>query len=96
MQREGVTISTKGRDHKMHFVLHEPTDEVHVSGEAIQPRDNQRGTGCSRFFQCRGQPRSQEERVLAGARLDVLIPRFDLEPFTFPKGLDVVSLRRQP
>jgi hypothetical protein len=35
MQREVVTVSTQCCNDKMHFALHEPSDEVHVARETI-------------------------------------------------------------
>ena len=47
MQREIVEIVSELGDDKVHLLLDEPTDEMHIAREAVKPGDNQR-TMCQR------------------------------------------------
>jgi hypothetical protein len=53
VQGELVTVSTECCHDKMHFVFHEPGDEVHVSRQAVDPRDDQRAPRRVRLLESR-------------------------------------------
>ena len=96
MQREVVAVSTERRNDEMHPVLHESGDEVHVARQAVEPRDDQRAAREPRLLQGCRKPRAQQQRILSGAGLNILIPGFDREPFARTERFNVMALRRKP
>jgi hypothetical protein len=96
VQCEVVAVATKGSNNEMHPVLHEPGDEVHVSRQAVEPRDDQRATGRLCLPQRCRKPRSQKQRIGSRAGLHILVPGSDYEPFAQRERFDLMALRGQP
>jgi hypothetical protein len=95
VQSEFVTVSAERCDNEVHFVLHEAGDEVNVSREPIEPRNNEWATRSPSLLQTRCESCPQQQRVLATASLNILMPSFDGESFALAERLNVISLRSQ-
>ena len=61
VEREVVTISAQLGHDKMHLVLHESGNEVHVSRQTVEPRNKQRAAPRLRILECRGKSWAQEQ-----------------------------------
>jgi hypothetical protein len=96
VQGEVVTVFTEGRDNEMYLVLHEPGDEVHVSRQAVEPRDHQWAARATSLLERCCKARAQQKRILSSTGLNILIPRFDPETFARSERFNVTTLRRQP
>src|SRR5215831_5679957 len=92
VQHELIAISSKCGDDKVHAVLHQATYEVHVAGQTVEPRDDERTSGRLCGFQCRCKSRSQQQRICSRPGLHILMPGRDSEPFALTKDFDLVTL----
>jgi hypothetical protein len=80
----------------VHFVLDEAADEMDVSRQSVEPRDNQWATKLAGLLQGGGETGSKQQRICSGASLNILMPRFDGKTFVGCKRDNGVSLGVKP
>jgi hypothetical protein len=88
-----VHVATEHGDREVHLVLHEPSDEVYVPRQSVEPRDNEWTARGARLLKSCRKTRPQQRRVLSGARLNILMPGGDRESFALSKILNVETFR---
>ena len=72
-----VAIAPERGDDEVHAVLHEPADEVHVSRQAIKPRDDEGAPSRLCLLKRCRKPRLEEQGIRSRAGLDILVPGID-------------------
>ena len=95
VQCEMIHVATKLGNDEVHLAFHEPSDEVHVSGQSVETRDYEWTAPLARLLERCSQAWSQQDRIFSGTGLDVAVPGCDAESLALAKVLNVEALSSQ-
>jgi hypothetical protein len=96
MQHEGVNVGAQLGHEERHAVDHEARDEMHITPEAAELRDDDRHLEPLGVGEGGGKLRPAIERVMALARFNLNILGMDLRALALSKGRDGRPLGFEP
>jgi hypothetical protein len=92
VEHERVCLAAQLCDNELHTLKHQPTNEVHISAQAIELADQYRQPALLRRLQSFSQLRATVQGITALTCLNLRVPVLYRDPFAAGEGFDGLAL----